>query len=126
MSSVAFSYKGYEWAETGIEYCTQNKIMEGDETGNLNLGSNIKRSEMAKMISVACVKEKIEQKREMRFSDIKEQAWFYPYVLKVQDYVTDKGNIFRPDEAATREELIFILFSSQSFFARIASSRVLM
>ena len=50
----------------------------------------------------------------MRFSDIKEQAWFYPYVLKVQDYVTDKGNIFRPDEAATREEFIStVIYASQ-------------
>ena len=106
MSTTAFSYKGYEWADAGIEFCTQNKIMEGDEEGNLNLGNNIKRSEMAKMICVSCVRETIEQKREMKFSDIPEEAWFYPYVLKIQDYITGEGKSFRPDEAATREEFI--------------------
>lgn len=114
MSTSVFSYKGYEWAKEGIDFCTENKIMEGDEAGNLNLGNNIKRSEMAKMISVACVKEKIEQKREMKFSDIPEEAWFYPYVLKIQDYITDNGSVFRPDAAATREEFIStVIYAAQ-------------
>lgn len=114
MTTPVFSAEGYEWAEEGIAFCTQNKIMEGDETGNLNLGNNIKRSEMAKMVSVACVKEAIEQKKEMKFSDIPEEAWFYSYVLKIQDYITDNSKVFRPDEAATREEFIStVIYAAQ-------------
>ncbi len=113
-ASSVFSANEYKWAEKGIEFCTENKIMEGDEKGNLNLGNNIKRSEMAKMISVACVKEAIEQKQEMEFLDVPEKSWFYPYVLKIQDYITDTGKAFRPDTPATREEFIStVIYAAQ-------------
>ena len=40
----------YSWAKDDIEYCRKNKIMTGDENGNLNPGGTLTRAEMAKML----------------------------------------------------------------------------
>lgn len=106
------SYEGYEWAEKGIEYCFENKIMTGDEYGRLNPGDRLTREQMAKMTAVACnVKE---NGGKIRFSDISEDMWSYSYILRVQDFVTDTGKSFRPYAYATREDFIAsVIYASE-------------
>lgn len=108
ISASVFASADYTWAKDGIDFCTENKIMQGDESGNLNLGNNITRAEMAKMISVACLKTKtgISEKKELKFSDISENSWYYEYVFSIQDFITAKEKVFRPNDASTREEFI--------------------
>lgn len=105
-------YEGYEWAEKGIEYCFENKIMTGDEYGRLNPGDRLTREQMAKMTAVACHVE--ENGGEIRFSDVSEDMWSYPYILSVQDFVPGSGKSFRPYAYATREDFIAsVIYASE-------------
>ncbi len=96
----------YAWADVGVKYCTENKIMEGDEHGNLNLGGNLTRAEMAKMVSVACSVEEAKKGKKTVFSDVAQDAWYYSYVLRIEDYIAEHNGEFKPSEYATREDFI--------------------
>ncbi len=41
--------KQYPWAKESVEYCLENNIISGDETGDLMLGGNLTREQMAKI-----------------------------------------------------------------------------
>ena len=43
--------KQYPWAKESVEYCLENNIISGDETGDLMLGGNLTREQMGKKIS---------------------------------------------------------------------------
>lgn len=41
----------YPWAKESVEYCLENNIISGDETGDLMLGGNLTREQMAKIFT---------------------------------------------------------------------------
>ena len=43
--------KQYPWAKESVEYCLENNIISGDETGDLMLGGNLTREQMAKIFT---------------------------------------------------------------------------
>ena len=111
--SMVYAEKGYEWAKEGIDYCRENGIMQGDEFGNLNLGDNLTREQMAKMVSVACLKSN-SKNDDMKYSDVTEDRWSYSYILNIQDFITEDSKNFRPYDYATREEFIScVIYASE-------------
>ena len=92
--------ESFPWAEEGVNYCTSHGIMTGDEYGNLNLGDNITRSQMAKMLVEAF---NLPDASDTSFVDVGGH-WSYPYVCAIESYMPDKSAEFKPDENVTREE----------------------
>lgn len=102
----------FDWAQEGVEYCKKYRILQGDERGRLNLGGNLTREQMAKMVAVACRKTGMND-NPSRFSDVTEDMWSYVYIVAIQDYITDQTAKFRPGDYATREEFIeSVVFAS--------------
>ncbi len=91
----------YPWAVEGVSYCLSNDIMEGDENGNLMLGDNLTREQMAKLLVNTFG---LEPKNEMRFDDVDENHWSYKYVLAIQDCIKGNRSSFGGSTAVTREE----------------------
>lgn len=92
----------YAWAEDSVDFCVSKNILQGDEYGNYNLGNNLTRSEMAKMVSVGIgVKS---ENTELFYEDVPKSQWAYKYIINVQDFIADKSEFFRPFDYATREE----------------------
>ena len=92
--------ESFPWAEDGVNYCTSHGIMTGDEFGNLNLGDNITRSQMAKMLVEAF---NLPDMPETSFTDV-DGHWSYEYACAIEGYMPDKSTKFNPDEYVTREE----------------------
>ena len=40
----------YSWADTAVDYCMEKGIIQGDDDGDLALGANLTREQMAKML----------------------------------------------------------------------------
>ena len=92
--------ESFPWAEEGVNYCTSRGIMTGDEYGNLNLGDNITRSQMAKMLVEAF---NLPDVTKMMFTDV-DGHWSYEYASAIEPFMPDKSTEFKPDEYVTREE----------------------
>lgn len=104
MGTAAFAAdwkKEYAWAEKGINYCTKNKILQGDPDGNLMLGDNLTRAQMAKILTLAF---DLKGEGKFEFVDVPKDNWSYEYVYAITKYMPDKDIKFNGDEKVTREE----------------------
>jgi len=104
--SPVFAYnipKEYEWSKTAVEYCTKKGIMNGVGNGELALGDNLTREQMAKLLVEAFDKNG-EFDGVKTFSDVDEGRWSYEYVEIFKDYMKVKKGNFKPEEYVTREE----------------------
>ena len=90
----------YSWAKDDIEYCRKNKIMTGDENGNLNPGGTLTRAEMAKMLVEAF---DIAYDNSKSFNDIDTDDWFYDYAKALKAYMPVTKDNFKGNETVTRE-----------------------
>ena len=95
------AFAEYEWAEDAVKYCVEEKILSGDENGNLNLGNNITREQMAKILVCAF---DLPANEEATFTDVAEERWAYEYANAFSAYMKKKGKKFNPGECVTREE----------------------
>jgi hypothetical protein len=93
----------FEWAKTAVEYCVDKKILSGMEDGDLALGDNITREQMAK-IFVDAFSLKSDSKSDMGFSDVPKDKWSYNYIFAFKDYIKKNWTKFKPEEEVTREE----------------------
>ncbi|MCC8161392.1 MAG: glucosaminidase domain-containing protein [Oscillospiraceae bacterium] len=91
----------YPWATESIQYCIDNGILSGDESGDLMLAGNLTRAQMAKIFTDTFA---LSADGTMQFDDVYEDNWSYSYVLAFQDYMPKKGVSFSGDEYVTREE----------------------
>lgn len=99
----------YPWAVEGVTYCMENKILNGDDFGNLNLGDNITRAQMAKMlVETFDIEKDIEP---YGFNDI-DGHWAYEYINAIAKYMPKKTMEFKPDEFVTREEFAATLVTA--------------
>ena len=96
-------FADFEWAKTAVEYCVDKKILSGMEDGNLALGDNITREQMAKIFVDAFSLTKADGE-EIGFSDVSEDKWSYNYIYAFKDYMKKNWTKFKPEEAVTREE----------------------
>ncbi len=99
--SVKSQTAAYPWAAESVEYCCDNGIVEGDEFGNLNLGGNITRSQMARMFTDAFA---LKPASNTVFDDVKKTDWFYRYSLTIQNVMPKKDSTFDGGEYVSREE----------------------
>ena len=53
--------KQYPWAKESVEYCLEKNIISGDETGDLMLGGNLTREQMAKIFTDTLIYNRIQQ-----------------------------------------------------------------
>ena len=93
--------ESFPWAEASVSYCVANGILNGDEYGNLNLGDNLTRAQMAKMLVEAFNLPSADQ---TSFTDIDGGHWAYSYACAIENYMPDKSSVFNPEENVTREE----------------------
>ena len=93
--------KQYPWAKESVEYCLENNIISGDETGDLMLGGNLTREQMAKIFTDTF---NLQSNSAVRFNDVEKNKWSYKYVQAFQDYMPKKGSSFNGGEYVTREE----------------------
>lgn len=101
-SAYAKSWQAqYPWAEESVTYCLDNGIIAGDEFGNLDLGGNLTRAQMARIFTDTF---NLASSGDMRFEEVKKTDWFYKYAYAVQDYTPKKENIFDGGAYVTREE----------------------
>lgn len=91
----------YPWAESSVQYCLDNGIMSGNELGDLMLGDNITRSQMARILVDTF---KLSGSGAPVFDDVDISDWEYNYVIAFQNYMTVKGASFNGVEYVTREE----------------------
>ena len=99
--SAADWHKEYPWAEKGIEYCTENGIVQGAPGGDLMLGDNLTRAQMAKILTVAF---NLKGEGDFDFDDVSKDSWEYDYAYALSRYMPDKTADFNGDEKVTREE----------------------
>ncbi len=91
----------YPWAEESVTYCMENGILSGDEFGDLNLGGNLTRAEMARIFADTF---KLEETKTSQFIDVKKTDWFYGYSKKIESSMPIKTESFNGGEYVTREE----------------------
>lgn len=103
----------YSWAEKEIEYCRENGIMTGDETGDLNPGGTLTRAQMAKMLTESFGLEG----GSGTFDDVTPDKWYYSYAASIKDYMTSPDSKFNGDETVTREEFAATLVRASGLSA---------
>lgn len=91
----------YEWAKEAVEYCVENNILSGMEDGNLALGDNLTREQMAKIMVDAFG---LTASEDFAFSDIYTDRWSYIYIQAFRKYMKKSSKDFKPTEKVTREE----------------------
>lgn len=95
----------YEWAKDAVNFCVDKGILSGMENGDLALGDNLTREQMAKLLSdsFGLTSENSEQV----FDDIPEDRWSFPYISALSDCLFGGGNLpesLNPTELVSREE----------------------
>lgn len=93
--------EAYPWAAESVEYCYNNGIIEGDEFGDLDLGGNLTRAQMARIFADTFG---LEEAKTLQFEDVKSTDWFYTYARRIQISMPKKDNNFNGGEYVTREE----------------------
>lgn len=103
------SFAEYDWAIDAVTFCVNEGILHGMEDGDLALGNNLTREQMAKIMvdSFGLVTEE-----DSGFSDVFTDRWSYMYIQSFGKYMKKKTNEFRPDEKVTREEFVSSLVLS--------------
>lgn len=97
----------YEWAMDAVKYCVDNNILSGDENGDLALGDNLTREQMARLLidSFGLLPQEVdEEDAKPTFSDVSSDRWSYGYVETFLGYMKKKSKKFKPEENVTREE----------------------
>lgn len=103
------SLADFEWAKTAVEYCVEKEILSGMENGDLALGDNLTREQMAKIMVDSF---DLEVDETVEFSDIEEDRWSYSYVQAFAKYMKKKSKKFNPADMVTREEFVSSLVLS--------------
>lgn len=111
----------YGWAEEYLNFCCARGIIQGDETGNLMPDSNLTREQMVKMILNA-LNIDLTTQTQCRYTDIAQERWSYPYILKYQEYAIDNGEVFNPTEEVSREEFIAMTMKAAGYGDYIAGN----
>ncbi len=89
----------YPWPVESVTYCKNHGILTGDNYGNLNLGDNLTRAQMSKMLVEAFgLKDEGEAPYDVN------GHWAQGYAKIIYRLMPKKTGSFRPDEFVTREE----------------------
>ncbi len=91
----------FEWAAEAVKYCVKMEILSGVGNGDLALGSNITREQMAKIFVEAF---SLPDGEYTGFEDVDPGRWSYKYIQAYEPYMKEKDVDFVPDEPVTRQE----------------------
>lgn len=109
----------FDWTKDAVDFCVERKILSGMEDGDLALGDNLTREQMAKMLcdsfgikpleeEVPAEEELIEETTEpvWVFDDIDESRWSFPYISAVAQFMFggESKKSLNPTEKVSREE----------------------
>ncbi|MDD6213794.1 MAG: S-layer homology domain-containing protein [Firmicutes bacterium] len=95
------AFAEYEWAKNAVNYCVEKKILSGMENGDLALGDNLTREQMAKIMVDAFG---LTADEYSDFSDVFNDRWSYAYIQAFHKYMKKSGSNFKPDENVSRQE----------------------
>lgn len=95
----------FGWAADAVEYCRKNNILNGNEHGDLLLGYNLTREQMAKIL-IESFNIPTDETAVSSFTDITVERWSYPYAAAFEKYMKIKQDEFCAEEFVTREEFI--------------------
>lgn len=96
-------YADFDWARTAVNYCVGRGILSGMENGDLALGNNITREQMAKMM-VDAFSLSNNGTGSYIFGDVSSDRWSYNYIYAFRNYMRKSAAYFVPEETVTREE----------------------
>ncbi len=97
----AFSDVAYKhWAHYYIDEMMKSAIIDGYDDGTYLPENTVTRAEFAKMLAVITG---AESDGENKYTDVKEDIWYLPYVNAVSDYIDSENGMFNPEAPATRE-----------------------
>lgn len=94
---------------TAIENAVKNGLLSGYEDNTVRPDANIKRSEMAVIITKAC---KVDKEGDISaFKDVKESDWFYSAIAKAYEMgaFAGDGNNMKPNDNITFQECFTVL-----------------
>lgn len=91
----------YPWAVESVTYCLDNGIIAGDEFGELDLGGNLTRAQMARIFTDTF---NLAKASSVDFTDVKTTDWYYPYELSIFNSMPKRGSEFNGGKYVTREE----------------------
>ncbi|WP_214626577.1 S-layer homology domain-containing protein [Paenibacillus agaridevorans] len=106
--------ENYEWAMEEIKYFSKLGIVEGTGNGKFQPDKMVTREQFAKML-VLTFQAPLIQPEDSTFSDVPKTRWSSPYIEVSKDFLTGYSNpfggkpTFRPEEAATREDMAVAL-----------------
>ncbi len=98
-----------EATKASIENAVKNGLLSGYEDNTVRPDANIRRSEMAVIITKAC---KVDKEGNIsRFTDVKEDDWFYSAMAKAYEMgaFSGDGNKMNPNDNITFQECFTVL-----------------
>lgn len=106
LAMPCISYADFGWAAEAVSFCVDRGILSGMEDGDLALGDNLTREQMAKLLCDAFEFD-VTIQREPIFEDIEQIRWSYGYIGAISQYMfggTSLPEECDPTELVTREE----------------------
>ncbi len=101
-----FARAEYEWADEAVDFCVEMGILSGKGNGDLALGDNLTREEMAKLL---CDSFGYEQSGEYEpiFSDVSDDNWSHGYISAISEFLVGGSSLpskIDPTGLVSREE----------------------
>ena len=93
----------FDWAKDAVTYCVGKGILSGMENGDLALGNNLTREQMAKIMVDSFG---LKPGGGVAFSDVFTDRWSYMYIQAFSGYMKKKSYVFNPTQNVTREEFV--------------------
>lgn len=116
------------WAFDQITWMVNNKIVEGDGSGNFYPTREVSRDEYAKMM-VLTLRLKLINPDVPSFKDVKGNGWQYKYIETARPYMTGfraaDGDYFHPSAPAVREDMAVALVKALGFGGETADESIL-
>ena len=102
MFSQTSALADFEWATEAVDYCIKKEVLTGTGDGELALGNNLTREQMAKILVDAfdlqvVVDEENPDSVIMPYADIEEGRWSYGYISAFSPYMKKKNASFNPE-----------------------------
>lgn len=111
LSSAFSDIENVAWAKDAIEALADKGIISGKEAGKFYPNDELKREELAKILTLAFGVQ--EQESEMpEFGDIDASAWYYSYVktMYTNSIIKGMGDVFGTGLAVTREDAATMIY----------------
>ncbi|WP_016818824.1 S-layer homology domain-containing protein [Paenibacillus polymyxa] len=110
-AQTAYAATADTQSETGfVAQARTLGLMTGGNQGDFMAQKNLTRAEAAKILC-SLFQLEVNNKSQTSFMDVSSDAWGAPYIeaVRAAGYMTGNGELFRPGDAITKEELIVSL-----------------